>query len=765
MSNKASNMTSRTSIVRSCAAAVLLTLAASTAMAAPLDSLSTSKPERLLPGTSLAPRVGSTAAAEDINVPIEVVARAYGDSVTLRWAIASYPEWRYLTRTGVDILRHDAAGTGFSVDTLARGVKPLSLDAFRSRYPDQADSLAYLAMGSLYGEGEMTPEETPYYSKSVEALGDVAEDQKMRIIGAFIAADRRPDLARALALSFTDHDVKAGGTYSYYVVPSRPDTTGHLFITNGMAERVKNNRYKPQPYEVAMRDSVSGHCKAVLSWDDPVSGMFEVYRRRVETDARGKVAKLGDWQKLSDAPYVPPFNFAFTSQSIIFADSVPEIGDYEYCVQAYDAFGDLTPKSATHRVHYPDLLPPAGPEISYIYIDRPDEVDPSAKIFAEIHFSKGVVEPDFTHYTALYYNERDSMQSWRLLTNQYIAPTDTMVRVDVTHVSTGMVTIAAVDTAGNMGYAMPRLMRVADLKPPSAPTNLQADAQLDGTIMLTWDMADTLDLRNYDVFFANSLDHHFVKANSGPVYSRSYMDTVAVDANERYIYYFVRGMDWNTNQGLHSDTLRVLRPNSETPSMAHLDTMWVDDKMIHIRWIGGGDEVISHYNVYRRKSGDEEWTLLHTLEGDSVKANGYVFQIDDAVEPDLHRGYEYTVQTVSLWGIESELTPVLTARLTGSRMIDFPLTLEGVYDVASKETKIAWDAGTSPINNPYFFCIYRKGPHDDGFNYITDAPPTERMYIDHLLKPGETAQYRLSVRFEDGRKGPVSNIITVTAPQ
>lgn len=88
-----------------------------------------------------------------------------------------------------------------------------------------------------------------------------------------------------------------------------------------------------------------------------------------------------------------------------------------------------------------------------------------------------------------------------------------MMRIDVTHVATGMVTIAAVDTAGNMGYAMPKLMRVADLKPPSPPKNLKADAQLDGTILLTWEMDDTLDLHYYDVLFANAPDHEFTLAN------------------------------------------------------------------------------------------------------------------------------------------------------------------------------------------------------------------------------------------------------------
>ncbi len=697
-----------------------------------------------------------SAVDNDMYVPIVAVARTYGDSITLRWAVNSYPEWLYLTRHGVDILRHDDSDPQFTLDTLARALRPLSLDAFRSHYPDERDSMAYLAMGSLYGQGSLRPEDSRYYSKSVQALVEVAEDQKMYLIAAFMAAERRPDLAEALALRFTDRNVKSGATYSYYIVPTEPDTTGHLFISNAIIDHLRNEPYKPGPYEAVLADSVSGHCQSVLSWNDPVNGLFDIFRRP---------AGVGEWTKVNGAPYVPPFDFSLDSQDILFADSVPAPGVYEYSVQAYDAFGDRTSRSQTHRVTYPDLLPPAGASISRIVIDRPDGDDPTSKIYADIYFRKDSLERDFTHYVPLYANTRDSLRQWRLLSDQYVAPTDTMVRVDVTHVSTGMITIAAVDTAGNMGYAMPRLLRVADLKPPSAPTGLKADAQLDGTILLTWEMADTLDLRYYDVFFANAPDHEFTKLNALHVYGRSYMDTVAVDANERYIYYCVRGVDWAMNQGLMSDTLRVLRPNVATPAMAHLDTMWVDDKMIHTRWVGVGDEIAGRYEVYRRKEGDKEWSLLRSLDADSVRSLGYVFQIDDAPEPDLRRGYEYAVQTVSLWGLTSGLTPVLTARLTGRRTVDFPLTLEGTYDAMKRSTRIAWTPGETPQDAPFFYCVWRKGPRDDGFGYVTDAPASERMYTDYLLEPGESAQYRVSVRFRDGRKGPTSNIVTVTAPK
>lgn len=708
--------------------------------------------QRWLPGTHPQDTTATDSGAAPI-VKIEAVTRTYGDSITLRWAIGSYPEFLYLARHGVDIIRHTDSNEQYDLDTIARALKPLSLDEFRRQYPDQNDSLAYLAMGSLYGEGGLTPQETDYYSSSPEALLEVAEDQKMNLIAAFIAAERRPDLANALALRFTDHNVRKGESYSYFIQPAVSDTTGHIFIESAAVEHLKNEPYKPEPYNVTLKDSLASHCQSILSWNDDRNGFFEIWRRLAG----------GEWQKVNKAPYVPPFDFTMPSQDIIFADSVPEVGTYEYRVQAHDAFGDLTPMSNAITVHYPDLLPPAGPDITRIVIDRPED-DPAAKIFANVYFRKDTLERDFTHYIPLYANSRDSLRQWRLLSNQYVAPTDTMMRVDVTRVSTGMITIAAVDTAGNMGYAMPKLLRVADLKPPSPPTNLKADAQLDGTILLTWEMADTLDLHYYDVFFANSPDHGFTLANHQHVYGKSYMDTVAIDANERYIYYCVRGVDWAMNQGQMSDTLRVLRPNAATPSMAHLDTAWVDDRMIHTRWVGGGDEIIGRYEVYRRNEGDRQWQLLRMLDADSVRTLGYVFQIDDTVDPEQRRDYEYAVQTVSLWGLTSGLTPTLTMRLKSNYLVDFPLHLDGTYDALAHATKIAWETGEAPTSAPYFFCIWRQGPGDDGFNYVTDAPATENIYTDYLLEPGQTAQYRISVRFHDGRKGPTSNTITVTRP-
>ena len=711
---------------------------------------------KLLPGTyplgTLRPDTGHR--PEDVYVYIQAAARAYGDSVVLRWAVPSYPEWRYLNATGYDIYRADDAVPGFMLDTLATGVKPLGLERFRACYPDTVDSVAYMAIGALYGSGDMTPEMTNYEPGTVGAFTELEQDQKTRLMAGFLAAEWRPDVAQAMGLRFVDRTARRGHIYSYYVVPTVTDTTGHFFIMPAMVEHLKNVAYRPAPYNVTLTDSILGHGSVALTWNDTINGTFYIYSRPYGTT---------EWTRLNERPYVPPFKVEFDRQDVTYEHTHGKTGTFEYAVQAYDAFGDLTAMSAPLKVYFPDMQPPTGPEITSIVIDRPGSTL-WQKVYADVHFRKDSLEKDFVRYIPMYYNERDSLRQWRLLSNQYIAPTDTMVRIDVTNVSTGMLTIAAVDTAGNMGYSFPKLLRVQDAKPPQAPVNVRAYPALDGSVAIMWDMPDSLDVQYYDIMYANSPQHTFALANDRHVTVRSFTDTIATDMNQRYIYYTVRAVDWNMNIGACSDTIAVLRPNPAPPSKAHLDSAWVDDSMVHMRWIGGGDEIISHYDVYRRKAGTAKWSLLRTFNADSVKAGGHVMLVDDAPGGSVGQRFEYAVETFSFWDVSSGLTPVYSAKLNYGRVVDSALRIFGTYNAKDACVRLGWEMGQKPADAPYYFCLYRRRHDDTSFSYITDLPNDRLYYTDHSLAPGEWAEYRVSIRYDDGRQSLRSNTVRVEAP-
>lgn len=691
---------------------------------------------------------------EDLYVYIKAIGRAYGDSIVIRWAIPSYPEWAYLNTQGYDIYRVNDDAPGFTLDTLATRLKPISLEKFKKCYPDTTDSLAYMAMGAIYGSGDMTPEMTNYEPGTIGAFTEMEQDQKTRLMAAYLAAEWRQDLAQAMGLRFVDHTPKKGAKYSYFVVPSVTDTTGHLFIMPAQVEHIKNEKYKPQPYDIQITDSVIGHGSVELSWNDTINGTFEIYTRPTGTS---------EWKKVNGQPYAPPLNSEIKGDNVIFEHTHGQTGDFDYAIQAHDAFGDLTPMSRPITVHFPDMQPPRGPEITRIVIDRPGE-HLWDNVYATIYFHKDTIEDDFVRYIPMYHNDRDSLKQWRLLSDQYISPTDTMVRIDVSNISTGMVTMAAVDTAENIGYSFPRLLRIRDAKPPVAPANLKAFPALDGSIAIMWDMPDSLDVHYYDVLYANARDHVFNLANHKHVMPKSFTDTVATDANERYIYYTVRAVDWAGNEGACSDTIAVLRPNATPPSKAHLDSAWIDNKMIHTRWVGGGDEIISHYNVYRRKEGARDWQLLKTFNGDSVKANCYFMQVDDAPDGPVNQRYEYTVETISLWDISSGQTPVFSAKLNYDKVVNVALKLLGDYNENNKSVKLVWEMQNIPVNAPYYFCLYRKRTGEKSFRYMTDIPREKRYYFDPSLAPGETAEYYVSIRFDDGRQSLKSNFKSVSAP-
>ena len=90
--------------------------------------------------------------------------------------------------------------------------------------------------------------------------------------------------------------------------------------------------------------------------------------------------------------------------------------------------------------------------------------------------------------------------------------------------------------------------------------------------------------------------------------------------------------------------------------------------------------------------------------------------------------------------------------------------LVGVYDEKNKNTKIVWETDKNlPYKGRWYFCIYRKGPKDTRHKFLMSVNSDVLTFQDNLLSPGETAEYFVRIRYEDGRATTNSNIVTVTA--
>ena len=692
------------------------------------------------------------------GTPIQLMARTYGDSIVLRWAPSGYAAWHYLNRTGYNIYRYDCRR---HCDTLAIALKPKTLDEFRATYAED-DSIARVGYGLIYGDNLKKPSQTREEPGSMGSMLEIYDDQVAGLAFAVLASEWRQDLAEDMAMRFVDHNVAKGERYEYIVQPAMADTTGTMPIVGAQVRGVENVAHRADAYMPCLRDSVSEKLTVTLFWNDRTHSSFEIERR---------VHGSRQWERVNRRTYLPMFKPGIEGQDeeVMYADRVPHAGTYEYRILAHDAFGDTTEPSPALTVKVGDTIPPAAPIVTAINIMRPEKDNPTAKILAGITWHKDSMEHDFAGYMPLYYNERFTGREWKPLCRQLLSPADTAATVDVTGLATGMLVVAAYDEAGNVGYSLPVQLRISDMKAPGAPTNLRAETDNgNGTISLRWNRPDDDDVAYYELAFANDTTHHFIMRNQGQILDTMFVDTVHMAVNQRYIYYKVRAVDYSNNTGEYSGILQVERPHATPPTTAHLDSAWVDREGIHMNWVTGLDADMYCHRIFRRLDGAATWSLIAIVAADDVlktSANG-VMQITDCPPADNSRRYEYAVVSYNRSGIASEPSLVYSARFADLADADLGIKLIGDYDTRRKQSRLSWEHNAvDAAASPFRYCIYRRADGDTRFRFIMTSPSSSPVHYDYLLHPGETAEYYVVIRFEDGRRSLKSNTVSISAPK
>ena len=704
-----------------------------------------------------------------VTTKIGLLTRAYGDSVVLRWSAEDYVSWKYLAEVGVNVLRVPSSASGtitagspdFRIDTLAYALKPLTFEQFQARFPE-SDTLALIPQGVLYGEAE-NRKNAP--KGSMARSLEYNSEQDVSFGFAMMVAEWRPDLAEAMAVRFTDRTAQPGMAYDYYVQPTIWENGGRLIFEPGVAEGVVNRRYTPEPFDVVITDSLTDPHTILLRWHDARHSSYEIERRYVR-DMQGTRFDNAAWEHATEKPYASMVQQADDEDLCLFVDSVDKVGVWEYRLLAYDAFADLTSPTPAHRAIVRDILPPTAPVLKYIALERPEQ-NPMSRVIANVIWQKNYIEDDLAGYR-VYYNasQPEGSDNWRQLNRDLVAPADTLLRVDVTGLSTGWVYVAAIDHSGNEARSMVQQIRLDDYEAPPAPKGLKAEVEKNGRVTLTWnEPADDVDY--YQVAFANDTTHRWNIRNQGDLKVPRYVDTLAMDINQKYIYYKVRAVDFSTNESEWSKVLQVKRPTFLVPAVAHLDSAWVDDSGIHMEWVVGADEQMNRHYVYRWQDGDKQRTVIARCNADSVKAAGYIIRIDDAPPYDKKKRYQYAVESFNTSHISSGLSLIYSAKRRPPITIDCKIDLVGDYIKKGEKTRLVWTPSALKADDSpaYYYCIYRKGPGEDLFHNVTTTGQTVTEYEDVLLRPGEQAQFYVKLRTKDGRESQPSNIITVTAPE
>ena len=709
-----------------------------------------------------------------VTSKIRLLTRSYGDSIVLRWLAEDWVSYKYLADFGVNVLRvshrddpSSPAGP-LQIDTLAYALKPLTLEQFRAKYPD-SDSLALVPQGLLYGEAENYKQSKP---GTMTHNLDLNSEQDISYAFAMIVAEWRKDLAEDMAVRLTDRTVEPGATYDYYIQPTRWDNGGRLIFEPGVQEGVRGEPYRPEVFTPRMIDSLSTPHTLTIGWWDDVHSSYEIERRQTMTLDGEHLDR--PWERVTQNPYISMVEQPEGEDYCLLSDSVPYLGLWEYRILAYDAFGDLTTPTRPHEVMVPDVEPPLAPLLKRIVLERPDDDDPMARVIAHIIWEKPYLEPDLVGYVVNYHDVRQSGDQWLTLNDEIIPPTDTVFTVDMTGRRTGMIMISAYDQTGNEGRSLIQQINLTDYKAPAAPDSLQAyvvplsaDSLRSGAVrasevLLSWQQnPQDDDVSYWDVAFANDSTHPFL--TKAQVRVPMYADTLVLDVNQKYIYYRVRAVDYSNNFGEWCPWIRVARPHVTPPTQPHLDaSSHTDEKGMHMEWVVGTDADMLYHLAYRRCGDNGPWELIGRYDADSLRQTNYTIVIDDDPAYDTRQRYYYMVESFNSSPYSSQSLAVSWLH-RGPHVVDVELTAQGAWVSHEQLARLTWTRSDLPDRlrqTRHYYCVFRKGPKDKRFRYQYNVEETE--YVDRQLRPGETAEYYVVLRFDDGRESQPSNVVTIT---
>lgn len=327
-----------------------------------------------------------------------------------------------------------------------------------------------------------------------------------------------------------------------------------------------------------------------------------------------------------------------------------------------------------------------------------------------------------------------------------------------------MLCVMAYDDSGNASLSLPQLIRITDYQAPAAPDSLKALVLPDGYAIISWrPNPKDIDIAYYDIAFANDSTHEYLILNKGGLTSPMYVDTLALDANQKYVYYKVRAVDTESNFSDWSPVLQVMRPHDSPPSEAHIDESWHnDEKGMHMRWVVGTDADMTYHRLLRRLGTDGEWEVLARWDADSIAATGqYAITVDD--NPPYHQDRRYYYMVESHNSTPHVSTSMVISWLhQGPHYLDIPIRLSGAWIDHESLVRLTWETGDIPqTDDGYYYCVFRKGPQDKRFKYMFNVEADSPEYTDQSLLKGESAEYYVTIHFRDGRESRQSNTVMV----
>ncbi|MBI1226060.1 MAG: choice-of-anchor D domain-containing protein [Bacteroidetes bacterium] len=663
------------------------------------------------------------------------LAKAYGDSIVVRWAPSSAELWSTSNEKGYYLLRNlqPNSDTSFtSLDTLGL-IKPWPKEqTIRWAESDGSDSMAMLAAGLLYSDNsgiDMGP------------VSEQAQTFETKYGFALFAAEGSQLASKILGLGYADKNVLPGKTYNYRLVAvDAPSPYSQATVS------VKNEK-TALPSPVSFQAKPGDHL-IELTWEIPENVRhFSAYQlERSENDGK-------TWRKLHDTPLVFANSEAASLDVYRFRDSVEtNYQPFRYRLKGLDSFGEWSPWSEL-KSEAVDLTPPPVADVSLAaYNDTTNT--------ALIQWSVPELPTDFK---AFYIVVGDNESS----------PTDTIAvlksdlrefrwKPDTLLTKSYFVWVFTMDTHGNAAPSIEKALTVPDLKAPPPPALVVGNIDEDGTVTLVWEHSTATDVKGYWVYIANDTTSEFTNVNQEILYENALSWKVEDVTLNKYLYVVIRAEDASYNKGKLSKVLALKRPDKVPPPTPVLVSAAQMGQSVVLKWKPATDGDTKQLHLLKRLSEEaaSDWALLDTLT---------IFE-KSFQDTGIYLGmqYQYALVAEDNAGNLSDTSNSLFVKIRFMPAVAAVKNLkvqQSAPEVAM--VKLTWEYGENgqagmPTDN-YEFLVYRSAGNEN-LEFIAAVPSTQQDFEDLDVFNNVVYNYAVQSHFiasgEMGTRSPVVSVMT-----
>ena len=669
---------------------------------------------------------------------VVALAKAYGDSIALRWAPSSAQMWFSSNQKGYVLVKYiETKPDQFEVVDTIGLIKPWTREKVTKWLEiNPQDSLAFMAAGILYNElpGEILP------------VSEQAQVFQTKYGFALFAAEGSALAAQILGLGYIDKKVQRGKTYAYRVIAIEAPSA----FSQGDA-KIKNELLRGQKPEGFQ--AISGDRLIELKWL-----MIENRARYSAYQLERAVDKNNDWKALHQGPLTFVDSDVASFSEYAFRDSVTaNYVKFRYRLRGLDSFGDWSEWTEVVSEAV-DLTPPVAPSILLAsYNDTTNIVTIKWEVFE--------IPDDFKNYKVMLAKEADGPYDITLAelksdAREFIWKPDSILTADRGF----FIRVVSEDIHKNQGVSIERMMVVPDLVAPPAPALVVGNISEEGLVSLVWEHSTAPDVRGYHVVWANSPDHEFSQHNTKLIEENAYEWTIEIESLTENLYVAVAAQDNAFNRGANSKMIQLKRPDKVPPIPARMVSVVQNGKAIELKWEPSPSTDVTMQYLLRRLSGNQatDWQLIDSMP------NLLAQYTDTTCAP--QEQYSYTIYTKDESQNKSENSNALHVK---TRFSPDAIQIKGltINQVAPGKVELTWDYQTSnqlwiPKGQAEF--LIHRSTGSDHPKLIGRANQDQRMYMDSGLINGVLYNYMVQVFFKDagetGKPSPIKSVFGKAEP-